>query len=92
MMIFVFAVLLAYMLQGLSGLYVAYSQRLIMAEKIQLTDRILVNYLQSDDQMGLQPPDLSSYYEEVMKIDGVQAYCPISTFGVFRGLMKPEYH
>jgi len=83
MMIFVFAVLLAYMLQGLSGLYVAYSQRLIMAEKIQLTDRILVNYLQSDDQMGLQPPDLSSYYEEVMKIDGVQAYCPISTFGVF---------
>ncbi len=81
--IFVFAVLLTYMLQGLAGLYVAYSQRLVMAEKIQMTDKILVNFVGSDLLMGQSPPDLSFFRDEVMDIEEVRDYQPISTFGIF---------
>ncbi|NLW89725.1 MAG: hypothetical protein GXY43_08440 [Clostridiaceae bacterium] len=88
--IFVFAVLFAYLLQGLAGSYVAYSQRLIMAQNVQLTEKILVHTVNTDLLPGTDTPEFFTYRNNVMEIEGVHDYQPISTFGIFAPIDASE--
>ena len=88
--IFIFVLLLTYLLQGLSGLYFAYSERLMMADNIKLNEKIFINYLSEDSAIGRSSPDLSKYRNDVMAIEGIKEYQPVSTFGVFAPIDATE--
>lgn len=88
--IFVFVILLVYMLQGLAGLYEAYAQRLFMADEYRLKDALLVHTTDMDYMPGNDPADFSVYRDNVLGIEGVRDYLPVSTFGVFAPIDASE--